>query len=214
VDFGLYDPKDQKLTTENGLTVFYRKSGFCEPVSCEIYFIVNGEKIIRISSFGNKVTNQHEIFQQLLSTFKLTDQNNVTSNPNETKLFSSNYISFQYPTTWNPTPQQLFGGMVIESLKFNIPGITSDNSIGFSSPEYSSIQINDATSQTPIKIGGKSGTKYVRKTTANGVTTYSYDYLTTGYNNSGTFSVHVNTPTLNPTLEKQLDDLVETIVFK
>lgn len=72
VDFKLFDSSDEQLQTGNGITVFYRKNGFCEPLSCEMYTIQTSGKIYRISSFGEKIVDQKQIFQQILSTFKFT----------------------------------------------------------------------------------------------------------------------------------------------
>ncbi len=157
------------------------------------------------------------ILNQIISTFKFTNNNQFGPSPTvttNTKIYSSQYMTFRYPQPWNPTPSQSLGGATAEALNLGIPGNNGDNSIGFYSPDYSTIQINDAVSQKPITIGGRSGMKYIRKSTLSNSLIYSYDYMTTGYQNTGSFSLHVSVPALDTTLETQLDNLVATIVFK
>lgn len=150
-----------------------------------------------------------------------------TPAPDETanwKTYKSQYMSFQYPTTWSPTQSKSFGGITVEALDLNIPGIlgttTGDDTIGFYAPNYDGTKPSDAISSQPINISGKQGMKWIRKgqydaniNGEGGKSFVAYDYATIGYKNSGTFSVHVMLSTEDKNLEKQLDQLVKSVKF-
>jgi hypothetical protein len=126
------------------------------------------------------------------------------------KIFKGDYISFRYPSFWNPTKKELWGGEILEGVTLNIAGAT-DNQIGFSDVNYSSLQKpQDIVQESEILIGGRNGVKYIRK----GDNYFTYDYLTYGKNDkSKSFGIHVTVSKENKNLENQLDQIVKTIKF-
>jgi hypothetical protein len=101
------------------------------------------------------------------------------------------------------------GGSGLENIKLGIPNVVSDQDLGFSGVNYTDIKITDSVKQTFITIGGKQGTKWLRK----GNNYVSYDYYTTGITNQGSFGVHVTVSVEDKNLENQLDLLVASIRF-
>lgn len=155
-------------------------------------------RLIIITLFG-KDNGQKERFDQILSTFKFTSQTNL-------KTYTGKYLTFSYPSNWNPSERDLFGGAIYENINIGIPGINSDQDIGFSSVDP--YKPNDAVSQTAVTMSGLQGTKYLRK----GHNYVSYDYyVKTKY---GTFSIHVTSGSEDKSLESQLDLLAQSVQFK
>jgi len=122
------------------------------------------------------------------------------------------YIVFNYPSSWNPIKQELFGGAILEDWKLGIPQVESDQDLGFSAVPLSKLRPIDGemVTETSILIGGKVGVKWVRL----GTDYISYDYYTNGYEDQGSFGVHVTLTEADEVLEQQLDHLVQTVVFK
>lgn len=147
-----------------------------------------------------------------VATQENTTITEITPPPDPTadwKTYQSLYFSFKYPFTWSPQSATLSGAIGFDNLKLGIPNVISDQTIGFSPIEFSSIKASDSASQSVVTIGGKTGTKWIRK----GINYVSYDYYTTGMNNSGSFGLHVTVPSEDKNLENQLDLLVATIKF-
>ncbi len=151
--------------------------------------------------------------------------NNKTTNPTDSpvttpipqskentnwKTFTGSYVTFRYPDTWSPQRETPFGGQILEAIKLGIPGVESDQSLSFSQVNVEDARPDDIISESQLVIGGKDGYKWIRK----GENYVSYDYITTGYNNNGSFSVHVTVPKEDKNLERQLDTLVQSITFK
>jgi len=154
-----------------------------------------------------------------------TSQNNSVTNPAETptatqipqtdettnwKAYSGTYVTFKYPNTWSPQKRELFGGATQEDVTLGIPAVESDQSLGFSGVSMDAARPNDIVSEKGIVIGGKNGYKWIRK----GDNYVSYDYITKGYQDKGSFTVHVTISKEDKTLEKQLNTLVQSITFK
>lgn len=127
------------------------------------------------------------------------------------KTYRGKYATFQYPNGWMPKSQTPFGGGVLETVNLGIPGVTSDQTLGFSTPSFNEIKPNDVVSEIPVTISTQSGFKWVRK----GDNYVSYDYCTQGhYQDAGSFCVHVTVSSEDKLLETQLDSLAKTIKFE
>jgi hypothetical protein len=125
------------------------------------------------------------------------------------KKIIGKYVTFECPPTWNPTPAPLFGGSVLEDWRLGISNVESDQDLGFSAVSSQQGRPNDIVSEKQITIGGKTGFKWIRS----GNNYVSYNYITTGQNNQGSFSVHVTVAQADSALEAMLDRLVQSIVF-
>ncbi len=171
-----------------------------------VIFNKNGNNYIIVNNENN--SNNQDDFNKFLSTFKFTDSSVDTST---WKTYTGQHVSFNYPAAWNPTNTELCCGVILEDINLGIPDSNTgpDMNLGFSDVELSEIRIDDAINETPVKIGGKDGFKYVRKSD----NSTSYDYHTTGTNNKDSFSVHVTVSTENKALELELDNLVKSIKF-
>lgn len=173
----------------------------------EVYVIKDG--------VGYKIVFQGDsnelFFNRFLNNFKFTDSTTQSLDTSNWKTFKGQYVSFNYPATWNPKNAELCCGAILEDISLGIPDSNTgpDMILGFSDVEFSQIKIDDAISKTPIRIGGKDGFKYVRKSD----NSTSYDYFTTGPNNKDSFGVHVTVSVENKVLELELDNLVKTIKF-
>lgn len=136
------------------------------------------------------------------------------------KIYTGKYVTFEYPPEWNPVEQELCCGAMLEDIKLNIPGVTSDQSIGFGSGPFSDLKINDAIREEKILIDGKLGTKNVRSGNITNVQGkvfqkyFVYDYCTSGPKNIGSFCLHIDSGQKNNDLEKQLDKVNSSILFK
>jgi hypothetical protein len=62
-------------------------------------------------------------------------------------------------------------------------------------------------------IGEKQGTKWTRKSSFEEKPSTTYDYYTRGYQNTGSFGVHILVSGEDKNLEQQLDKVVQTIKF-
>lgn len=140
-------------------------------------------------------------------------QQTASPTPAETanwETYQDQYLVFKHPPTWRPKPAALYGGATLETISMGIPGITSDQTLGFGAVLFSEIKPDDAIRQNTISIGGKLGAKWIRK----GENYISYDYYTTGYQNQGHFGVHVTIVSEDKNLESQLDEVVQSIQFR
>jgi hypothetical protein len=104
-------------------------------------------------------------------------------------------------------------GSVLEDWSLGIPGMdSSDTTLAFFDAPFSDMVPDDVVSASAITIGGKPGTKWVR---SDGSHYVAYAYYTTGYNNEGSFGVHVTVwnASGDAVLEGLLDRLVASITF-
>jgi hypothetical protein len=122
------------------------------------------------------------------------------------------HVTWAYPRTWTPTPNQLGGNATVEEYRLGIPDLPYDQIIGFSSVPFGDLKPPEATTQVfQITIGGREGVKWVRQDPNN--TYIIYESCTSGLNYEGSFCVRVLVPMSNPMLELQIDRLIETIAF-
>lgn len=210
LSFFINSLKTRNLTSKTSRDLSVNESNGFEVIGND----ENGKKIA-LAVFDNKdyifqFTSSEEYIntlETLMSTVKFTDQIQADGTAN-LKTYSGQYVIFQYPSDWNPQKTQPFGGGVLETVNLGIPGVNSDQDLGFS--EVAPYKPSDAISEQSITIGGKSGFKWIRK----GQGYVSYDYDTKGYQDKGGFSVHVTVASENKTLETQLDQLVASLTFK
>jgi hypothetical protein len=120
------------------------------------------------------------------------------------------YVTFRVPKSWSPTEVEPFGGGILEDWRLGIPGLESDQGLGFSSVDFEQLRPSDAISQVAFTLGGKAGVKYLRSG-ENGV---SYDYDTVGHDDQGSFGIHVSIARFDPELEQDLDRLARSVVFR
>jgi hypothetical protein len=125
------------------------------------------------------------------------------------KMYNGQYVTYKYPGSWNPKKEESFGGGILESVNLGIPGVTSDQMLGFSSIDAANSRPNDIVSEESITISGSDGYKWIRK----GVNYVSYDYVIP-YKDENSFSIHVTVAKENQTLEKELDQLAESVILK
>lgn len=128
------------------------------------------------------------------------------------KTYSGSYLSFKHPPVWNPTKKALWGGgEILEGATLGIPGV-SESTLSFSDVDYLSLQKpEDIIQESSIIIGGRTGVKWKRQ----GDAYFTYDYLTYGSkDNKDSFEVHVTKAKEDKNLEKELDNLVQSIQFK
>lgn len=123
--------------------------------------------------------------------------------------YHDQYLSFQYPASWNPKSSTEAMGYELEVIQLNIPGVESDQSAGFSSVPLEKIAPNDIVKTDTLNVNGRQWIKWTRK----GAGYVSYDYSTKSPFTTGSFGIHVTLDTENPSLEKELDMLVSTLTF-
>jgi hypothetical protein len=142
----------------------------------------------------------------------ITPGSTITTTAGQTtgwKKIVSKYVTFESPASWNPSSAPLGGGAILELWRLGIPNGGPDQILGFSVVSPQEARPNDIISEKAITIGGKSGFKWIRS----GSNYVHYDYITTGYNDQGSFSVEVGSAHQDTGLEAQLDRLVQSIVF-
>jgi hypothetical protein len=145
------------------------------------------------------------------ASFELKADNSLgTPTGATTKKIVGEFVMFEVPSHWNPNKRPLFGGAVWEDWQLGIPGVMSDQALGFSEVAFNQARPNDIASETVITIGGKRGVKWIR----HGANYVSYDYYTTGRNDRGSFGVHVTLSQKDANIEAQLDRLITSIAFK
>lgn len=126
------------------------------------------------------------------------------------KLYSGNYVTFSYPAAWSPKVGYVGGGSTLENVTLGIPNVLGDQTMSFSDVSVSEAKPKDVVKETAIIMGGKKGFKWLRK----GTNYTSYDYITPGYQNKGSFSIHVTLSKEDTTIETLLDALSQSVVFK
>lgn len=119
------------------------------------------------------------------------------------------YFAFSYPSSWEPTPNQLAGNAVFEEYRLGIPDIVEEQRIGFSSVPFGDLRPPDAVLTSQVMIGGKEGVKWLRQ----GPNYVIHEYCTRGVDNQGSFCVRVFLTTNSPMIELQLERLVRSIRF-
>jgi hypothetical protein len=70
------------------------------------------------------------------------------------KMYNGQYVTYKYPGSWNPKKEESFGGGILESVNLGIPGVTSDQMLGFSSIDAANSRPNDIVSEESITISG------------------------------------------------------------
>jgi hypothetical protein len=122
-------------------------------------------------------------------------------------------VSFECPESWDPVRDAPADG-VNDHWTLDIPqgelasiGFAGARLERFRPPEVLVIFESD------ITIGGKPGFKWLRMTEVGG-SDVVYEYFTTGLHGNGVFSLSVLLPGLDPGIERKMDRLVQTVVFK
>lgn len=119
------------------------------------------------------------------------------------------YVSFSYPSSWQPTLNTLGGNAVGEEFRLGIRNVPDEQVLGFSRIPFGDLRPLDAVQTSQITIGGREGVKWLRQ----GPTYVIHEYCTRGLDNAGSFCVRVSLTTSNPMIEVQLERLVQSIVF-
>ena len=130
------------------------------------------------------------------------------------KAVRGEYVSFRVPIEWNVTAVVPGGGTVLEEWNLGIPGVESDQGVGFSAVFFDALKPDDVQSETAFEIGGQPGLKWVR----GGEGYVSYDYHTAGTEDTqaagaGSFGIHVTVAEADPNLEVLMDKLAASIIF-
>lgn len=88
---------------------------------------------------------------------------------------SSEHVNFRVAREWQPLALELGGGSVLADWQLGIPGVESDQFIGFSGVIFDDLKPTDVISEDELLIGGRPGFKWVRQ----GEGYISYNYYTT-----------------------------------
>lgn len=128
----------------------------------------------------------------------------------KSKTYSDQYLSFTYPGNWNPTIQDLEPGATKEIIHLGIPELESDQTVSFFFLSLDQIKPADIIEELDITISGQPGKKWIR----HGEGYFSYDYYTKDPNSEGSFGLHVTTSERDSSIEKELDQLVQTMKLK
>ncbi len=151
-----------------------------------------------------------EVQKSLIEDFKNLSKGASNDETANWKTYLGEYVSFKYPPDWKMEKTALFGGAVKENLDLGIPGVESDQVLGFSGVSLNDVKPDDVVREQRIRIGGREGFKWLRK----GEDYISYDYVSKGYTSDESFEVHVTVEREDKDLEGKLDKLVESISFK
>lgn len=133
------------------------------------------------------------------------DPNNIHDWPR----ISANHVAFSYPGAWIPTANELGGNAILDEYRLGIPNLVEEQLLGFYNTPFGELQPPDTLSVSKVTIGGKLGAKWVRQ----GPTSVGYQYCSEGLVPQTSFCVRVTVPINNPTIELQLDYLVQSISF-
>jgi len=73
----VYLPEDKKITLSSGESAYFRKDGFWEPLTCDLYIFPRNQKIYIWARYLQQTDHgtefyQEDYFDQILSTFKFT----------------------------------------------------------------------------------------------------------------------------------------------
>lgn len=165
------------------------------------------EQVIALAVNGLPKGKYDVIINHASASFELQSDNTLGA---PTQTIVGEFVTFDVPQSWNPTKRSLAPGAMLEDWQLGIPGVTSDQALGFSAVAFNQLRPNDVISETPIIVGGKHGVKWIRQ----GTNYVSYDYYAPGRGEQGSFGVHVTLSHKNAEIERQLDQLVASIVFK
>lgn len=217
-DAGLQNSAEFTYDTLNGVKIVKAVSTFSqmdpktstyisEP-SDYVILIPLGDKTIMLSS----LLKNKDTLDQILSTLKFTNY----SQESRLNTYNGEHVTFSYPSIWNLEKNvPCCGVLPYDDIKLGIPGATGDQTLGFSSPDFSELNYSKALETQEITIGGKKGTKVIQELEIEGSNQkFSYSYCTSGYKNDGSFCVNVSSSKLDKNLERSLDSLVTTITFK
>ncbi len=129
----------------------------------------------------------------------------------EWKTYNGEYVTFSYPSTWTPMRRTLSSGSILEEVNLGIPGVTTNQTLGFSKGAEGHSRPDDAVSEENIMIDGSGGYKWIRK--GNGYVSYDY---TTPYSKVGedTFAIRVMVDKEDKALERDLDQVMQSVFFK
>lgn len=133
----------------------------------------------------------------------------LTQVSGSTKTFTGEYVTFSYPGKWNIEKITPVDGAMNELITLGIPGVTSDQQLGFYTKNLEQTRPSDIAQEEKITIAGRSGYKWLRK----GNNYVSYDYYAPGFADIGTFGVHVTVVNENKILEQQLDQIAKTVSY-
>lgn len=121
---------------------------------------------------------------------------------------SGNHVAFSYPSSWQPTANELGANAILDEYRLGIPE-ASEQLLGFLNTPFAALQPPNAVSVSRIPIGGRLGAKWGLQ----GPNFVGYYYCTEGLDPQSSFCVRVTLPTSNPQIELQLDYLVQSITF-
>lgn len=122
---------------------------------------------------------------------------------------SGNHVAFSYPSSWQPTANELGATAILDEYRLGIPDVSGDQLLGFTNTPFGALQPPNVLTVSRLQIGGKLGAKWVLQ----GPTFVGYYYCTEGLDPQTSFCVRVTLPTNNPMIELQLDYLVQSITF-
>lgn len=71
---GVYSNSAQEIKNTNGVIGYYATDIPCEPIECELYILPNKDKVFVLRNISTTPQNVKDIFKQVFSTFKFTDQ--------------------------------------------------------------------------------------------------------------------------------------------
>jgi hypothetical protein len=159
------------------------------------------------------------------STSASTSASPSTSGSSETaswKTYTSEFMSFKYPTDWQIEQKELWGGSVYEDLDLGIPE-QAESSIGYSGAPYSGVLSGmekaspgkTILSEKDVTVSGIKGKKVI--TTFDNSVNISYSYDIAVPVSAGTFAIHLNMAkdtTKNNSIANKLDTLLTTIEIK
>lgn len=124
------------------------------------------------------------------------------------RLFGE-HVAFSYPSSWQPTRILISPTATSEVYLLGIGYVPGEQTLGFADIGFQDIQRPDLISVTKLTIGGKEGAKFFRQ----GPDYVIHEYCTSGLDYRGSFCVRIRLAFDSPMLARQLDRLVQSIVF-
>lgn len=94
----IWVPEYKSVLNPNGVNAYYDKEHYCVAM-CQVYVFQSKDKIFILKNFPANEPNQLEIFQNIFSTFKFTENYDTSNWITYSKL--SKYATFKYPNNWH-----------------------------------------------------------------------------------------------------------------